>query len=318
VGWTAATLIGRTLLARVVLGGTLVGSYVFWWNIPLNIEVIVDEVLKPEDTVNSPTSAPTRRVTVIGFANSYGSMYLLFLLPFFAVLWTCTQLSGQAALALWIVAIFCYVEVVDSQRDSRALAASFESAPTPEFALDSMEAVLSKSNRAVQHARSPTFAEPTFLSLLAHVLFFATGHQAVLSSIQWKTAFIGFPILTYPWSPLLVSVNTVGPFILCALALPLLATWAISPVQRGRTLVLIDSLRLAVGMQLYFTALLCGTAVSAAILRRHLMVWKVFAPRFMLGAVATLVIDFGLAIGLFIGVMRTAWKVRKVFGTEAV
>ena len=309
--WTGAALIGRTLLARIILGLTLVGNYVMWWNAPLNIEIIVDEAA-------DAGKAPTKRVTVIGFANSFGSTYLLFVLPFFAVLWIATQLSGQVALALGLVTILCYVELVDSQRDSRALVASFENALSPESALDDVDAASSSlsSSIATQNARSPTFAEPVFFSILALALFYGTGHQAVLSSIQWKTAFVGFPILTYPWSPMLVSLNTFGSFALCALALPLLSTWAISPSQRGKTFVLADTVRLALGLQVYFTTLLCGAALSAAVLRRHLMVWKIFAPRFMLAGVIVLVVDAALALAIFMGGMRTIGKVRRVFGSD--
>ena len=311
-GWLVASLAGRTVLARIVLGGTLVGAYVFWWNSPLNIEIRVED--------SAPSSGKKRTVTVLGFANAYGSAYLLFTLPFFAVLWTATQLSGQVVFALGLGAVLCYVEVVDSQRDARAIATSFASASSPDAALDAV-AEADYDPSAVQHARSPTLAEPVFLSLLGHLLFFGSGHQAVLSSIQWKTAFVGFPALTYPWSPALVSLNTFGPFILPALCLPLFATWAVPPVQpaqvgKAKTLVLADAVRLTLGMQLYYTALLLGTATSAAILRRHLMVWKVFAPRFMLAGVTVLAVDAALALGLFVGLARVNKKVVGVFGRQ--
>jgi phosphatidylinositol glycan class O len=311
-GWLVASLAGRTVLARIVLGGTLVGAYVFWWTSPLSIEIKVED--------SAPGSGKKRTVTVLGFANAYGSAYLLFILPFFAVLWAATQLSGQVVLALGLGAVLCYLEVVDSQRDARAVVTSFESASSPDAALDAV-AEVNYDSSAVQHARSPTLAEPVFLGLLGHLLFFGSGHQAVLSSIQWKTAFVGFPVLTYPWSPALVSLNTFGPFILPALCLPLFATWAVSPVQpaqvgKAKTLVLADAVRLTLGMQLYYTALLFGTASSTAILRRHLMVWKVFAPRFMLAGVTVLAVDAALALGLFVGLARVNKKVAAAFGKQ--
>lgn len=311
-GWVVASLAGRTVLARMVLCGTLVGANIFWWHSPLNIEI------KLEDS--APSSDKKRTVTILGFANAYGSAYLLFVLPFFAVLWIATQLSGQVVLALGLGVILCYLEVVDSQRDARAVVASFENASTLDVTLDAGTRVNNES-LPVLHARSPTLMEPVFLGLLGHLLFFGSGHQAVLSTIQWKTAFVGFPVLTYPWSPALVSLNTFGPLILPALCLPLFATWAVSPVQpaqvgKVKTLVLADVVRLSLGVQLYFTALLLGTATSAAILRRHLMVWKVFAPRFMLAGVTVLVVDAALALGLFVGLARVNTKVAAVFGKQ--
>ena len=46
------------------------------------------------------------------------------------------------------------------------------------------------------------------LALLGLFHFFTTGHQAVLSSIQWETAFLALHTLRYPWAPALVALNT--------------------------------------------------------------------------------------------------------------
>ena len=37
---------------------------------------------------------------------------------------------------------------------------------------------------------------------------------------------------------------------------------------------------------------------SAAVLRRHLMVWKVFAPRYMAAAAELLVVDLSVVLGV--------------------
>ena len=65
----------------------------------------------------------------------------------------------------------------------------------------------------------------------------------------------------------------------------------------------------------YFGALAAGSAVSAAALRRHLMVWKVFAPRFMLGAVGLFVVDVGVLVGSA-AVARVSGKVAGMFGVK--
>ncbi|KAF9513098.1 hypothetical protein BS47DRAFT_988449 [Hydnum rufescens UP504] len=311
--WVAFSLLIRTALARIVLVGTLMVGYVFWWYSPLNIETIAEEG-NQEDAVVGRSA--TKRIVVIGYANAYGSTFLLFLLPFFALLWTVTQLTGQLVLALSLIAILCYAEAVDSVRDSRALSASVEGLDATRSSIDVVIDSTSSATPATIRARSPTFAEPVAFSLLGHILFFSTGHQSVLSSIQWKTAFVGFPILTYPFSPALVSLNSFGPFLLPALALPLLSTWAVSPVPRGRVLVLSDTMRSAVGMQICFTALLVGAATSAAVLRRHLMVWKVFAPRFMLAGIALLAVDLVVILAVLVGGARAVHKVRRVFATD--
>ena len=69
---------------------------------------------------------------------------------------------------------------------------------------------------------------------------------------------------------------------------------------------------------MYFATLLLGTAASAAILRQHSMVWKVFAPRFMLGVLEVLVIDDVVLVGgVAVGVERIAGRVEKLFRAPA-
>ncbi|KZT52863.1 alkaline phosphatase-like protein [Calocera cornea HHB12733] len=219
---------------------------------------------------------PDPQLIVLGYTNAYGALYLLFLLVFYALLFAATQLTGQLVLALFALALLAHLETTDSVRD------------------------------------------PVLLALLGHHLFFATGHQAVLSSIQWKTAFIGFKVVTYPFSPVLVGLNSVGPLFLSALALPLLAMWQVSPVlstQQGRVYVLSDTLKAAVGFMLYHSLVTLSAAACAAWFRRHLMVWKVFAPRFMLSGITLLVIDLGLILAVGVGSAVTCSKVRKMFGT---
>ncbi|KAF8324164.1 uncharacterized protein EI90DRAFT_3000848 [Cantharellus anzutake] len=316
-GWLQLSLSVRTVIARTVLGGTLFGGYAYWWSAPLNVE-LREEDANGTDAMSSGREG--KQIVILGWANMYGSMYLMFILPLFGLLWLVTQLTGQVVLSLGLASIMCFVELVDAERDARTLRTSVERVSgdgNSSFASDATNGGSSPVMSSSDPARSPTLAEPVILSLLAHLIFFGTGHQATFSSIQWKTAFVGFPTLTYPFSPALVSLNTFGPFLLAPLAAPLLATWAISPPQKGRVLVLSDSLRISVGVIIYFTSVLIGTATSAAILRRHLMVWKVFAPRFMLAGVVTVVVDIGVALALLVGGKRGVDKVREIFTTDA-
>ena len=66
---------------------------------------------------------------------------------------------------------------------------------------------------------------PVVLGLLGNSHFFSTGHQATLPSIQWEAAFIPFKTIVYPWSPLLIAFNTVGPQILTAISIPWIFLW---------------------------------------------------------------------------------------------
>jgi phosphatidylinositol glycan class O len=55
-------------------------------------------------------------------------------------------------------------------------------------------------------------------------------------------------------------------------------------------------------MMLYRSVELVLSVLTAAWLRQHLMVWKVFAPRFMLGAVVPLSVGVLLILGVGLGV----------------
>jgi len=173
-----------------------------------------------------------------------------------------------------------------------------------------------------------SFDEITPLALLAQLAFFASGHQATLVSMQWKSAFVLTPTVSYPLSPLLVILNTFGPTALLALAAPLIGIWNVAPLasadepQHGQGQVAMTSqarpavlaaVRAALGTSLYFGTLLLGSALSAAWLRRHLMVWKVFAPRYMLAAVLLLLVDAAVLCGLWVGVTRVVGRVAHMF-----
>jgi len=166
-----------------------------------------------------------------------------------------------------------------------------------------------------------SFDDVVPLALLGLLAFYATGHEATISSIQWKSAFMLTPSVTYPFSPATVAINSFGPLFLVGLAAPLLALWNRQPeatnIKDSDKVVLdsrvqMESTRAGLGIMLYYTTLLFGTTVSAAILRRHLMVWKVFAPRFMLGVASVLVVDLAVLIGVGIGVARIGNRVNHV------
>lgn len=51
----------------------------------------------------------------------------------------------------------------------------------------------------------------------------------------------------------------------------------------------------------YFGGLLLGSAVSPTLLRRHLMVWKMFVSHYMLDAIELLCMDDAVLVGLWFG-----------------
>lgn len=298
---SAAQLFKITMARVVMMFGLILGT-TFWRTSPLCVDV------KQTDTV-SETGELKKQVAVIGYANSIGSSYLILYTALFGFLFILFQPIGQVVSCFAVLSLLALVEAIDNERDSAIV-----------------NVILAKPARADQMQDDSSLSvilPPSLLSvntvaLWGFILFFATGHQAVLSAIQWKTAFIGFPVLTYPFSPLLVILNTLGPFILSAAAIPLLVFWNVAPSFKGGNSIPILSnlLTACLGLILYHTTVTLSSAIFAAYLRRHLMVWKVFAPRFMLSAMTLLVVDLTvLFICIGWGGLGTMKKLANSFGT---
>ncbi|CAE6483800.1 unnamed protein product [Rhizoctonia solani] len=309
-GETAAPAIRalRTLIARIVLLGVATGGSVLWYTSGpcIALQRTTDETGKAV-------------LAVLGFANAYGSSYLLFFLLAFSLTHVVSQLTAQLVLGLFLLALLGYLEILDSTRDAQSLRDEFEKLSSGSNATpQEMSAALDRLTSGANPPRAgPSFNSAAALCLLGNIAFFATGHQAVLSTIQWKSAFVGFPTLTYPFSPTLVGLNTFGGFVLSALAVPLLALWNVDPAPGSEDRVARDTLRVALGVVLYRSVELVGSAITAAWLRRHLMVWKVFAPRFMLGGVVLLLTDVFIILGVWLGAGQALLKVKRTFKKEA-
>jgi len=291
-GWSSTLRTVRTLMGWTSVFLVLVVGPLLWYTVPACLRV----------TSEQRDGTMDKKVTVLGFANAYGAPYLIFWSFFFGLLYIVTQLTGQIVLAITVVALLAYLEVVDSVRDVQGFARAFDSA--------NPSAVLDVDTMGIQ-SQGIKFAEIVPLALLGLHVFYGTGHQSTISSIQWKTAFLLTSTLRYPVSPTLVVLNTFGPQFLLAFASPLLATWNVSPTTskaatgpESGIVVKRNALKAALGMMMYFETLLIGSATSAAWLRRHLMVWKVFAPRFMAAAAGSLVVDVAVIFGVGIGIRR--------------
>ena len=304
-GWSSTFRAARTAMGWVSVSLLLVVGPLLWYSVPASLHI----------TSEQQDGTMDRKVTVLGFANAYGAPYFIFWSIFFGLLYVVTQLTGQVVLATTAVALLAYVEVVDSVRDVRGFAQAFDTA--------NPSAILDVDTMGI-HSQGVKFAEIIPIALLGLQVFYGTGHQSTISSIQWKTAFLLTSTLQYPVSPALVVTNTFGPQFLLALASPLLATWNVSPttpktttVPESAIVVKRNSLKAALGMMIYFEVLLIGSAASAAWLRRHLMVWKVFAPRFMAAAAGSLVVDLAVIFGVGVGIRRIEPWISNMFKGRA-
>nr|XP_061837060.1 GPI ethanolamine phosphate transferase 3 [Nerophis lumbriciformis] len=162
-------------------------------------------------------------------------------------------------------------------------------------------------------------------SLAATQFFHATGHLPTFPSIQWGAAFVGFPDghtgTILPAS--LVTLNTFASHALFAAGCPLLLFWPLVREVRGcrggkangdQKEDAVMEMRLRERPQLFTSALLqlstrylfiqgtqvFASACGAAILRRHLMVWKVFAPKLMFEASGFLMSCVFLLLGVLL------------------
>ena len=315
----------RTALAWTSIVATL-GGIAFWMFFPVALHI---------STERAPGAQQKTEVRVLGFANAFGAPFAVFWALALAPVWLAAQPTAQIALALATTALLALLELVDASRDARAMHASFADPASALARLQQQQQQdQGKAGGSGGFPAAPvSFDEITPLALLAQLAFFASGHQATFVSVQWKSAFVLTPTLSYPFSPLLVILNTFGPTALIALAAPLLGIWNVAPLstpfaepQHAQGTVVVASqariavlaaVRAALGTSLYFGALLLGSALSAAWLRRHLMVWKVFAPRYILGAVLLLLVDAAVLCGLWIGVARIVGRVSHMFALPA-
>jgi phosphatidylinositol glycan class O len=223
----------------------------------------------------SASKSGRAQVTVLGYGNANGARYLLLPLNVLGACFLLSKPMGGGALGLMMWQILSLFEILD-----------------------------------LNNLATATIG-PVMLGLLGNFYFFKTGHQAVLSSIQWDTAFIPLFTIRYPWTPIVVMLNTFAGQILAAVAVPLLVFWKTGPKRKG----LLEGVSRAFGIFVaYFAVESLATMAWAGWLRRHLMLYRIFCPRFMSAAVFLLVVDvIGILVALP-GVRLNSLAIAEVFG----
>jgi len=220
----------------------------------------------------STTAGGEKQTVVEGYANALGGRYLL--LPS-TLLVACVLLSkpmGGGALCLMLWQVLSLLEILHAHN--------------------------------LSGASSPI--GPTMLALLGNFHYFTTGHQAVLSTIQWDAAFIPLFTLRMPWSALVLTLNHFAGQILAVACVPLLTTWLAGPRRKG---VLEGTSRALAAFVAYFATETLATMAWAGHLRRHLMLYRVFSPRFMMAAAVLLVVD---VVGILVALMGTRVNSRAI------
>ena len=168
---------------------------------------------------------------------------------------------------------------------------------------------------------------PIMWTTLSLQSFYALGHQMTLNTIPWLAAFVGF-VANEPQSvdmtairAILVLFHTYSSHILFGLSLPLviLSPFALSAIVpslrknfkadelvRGEFILaerpesLVGSLTASSVVYIALHALrVLFSCISGLFLKRHLMLWKVFAPHFIFEALGLLVSMASVLGGLF-------------------
>eukprot|EP00474_Spongospora_subterranea_P005276 CRZ05734.1 hypothetical protein [Spongospora subterranea] len=145
------------------------------------------------------------------------------------------------------------------------------------------------------HAHT-AISESIFVWLISLRLFFATGHANTFSSLQFSAAFVGFEDFHYYRSAAMVGLNTFGGYLICALCLLL-----ISPDLDTATSPRLHKLdsryqgyafeRPALCITFLHAIRSCLSTINILVNRRHLMVWDIFAPKFVFDASTALIAD---------------------------
>ncbi|KAI9756975.1 MAG: mRNA binding protein puf3 [Chaenotheca gracillima] len=311
--WIASSQKGRLktfrmTIAQLVLAIALAaGSTTYAWAKPcVNIQMTPAASTSETSNGSAASSAPQASqnprstLTILGYANTYGTHYFLLMTNVLLSLAIVTKPMGHLSLGTLTWQILALLDLLDSNH-----------------------LLPNGGNNRDNSSSGSSAIGPVILALLGSHHFFKTGHQATLASIQWDSAFVPLRTIMYPWSPLLVMGNTFAGPILTALAIPLLVFWKRSDPKANKTIdttgrgngLLGEVARVAATYLLCFATTSLATTMWAAWLRRHLMLYRVFMPRFMLGALTLVVVDLVVVlVAVGVGVRISVKSVGDVFG----
>ncbi|KAK4052217.1 mannose-ethanolamine phosphotransferase gpi13 [Microbotryomycetes sp. JL221] len=292
----------KTTFARISLMGSLLSSTIVWYWSPLCLEIKRQQIQNNQTNNNTET---TTQVTFVGFANALGSTCLLFVTSLFVLLFLVQPPIGQVMIVTHLVALMSLLEMFDSERDVDHLYQLLSNETSLKQLLDGIDQ--NQENQvtplstvpSIDVHKGPNLNQLIIVYLLNHLSFFSMGHQATFNSIQWSTAFIGFNKVIKFISPLLVIVNTLGSStILTSVCLPLFVFWNLKPNLKNQSPLFVTRDLLTCLIKFWLMESLNGLSISffSMWFKRHLFVWKVFAPRFMLSGLRLIVLNFVLVL----------------------
>ncbi|GMY25024.1 GPI ethanolamine phosphate transferase 2 [Fagus crenata] len=127
-------------------------------------------------------------------------------------------------------------------------------------------------------------------NLLAVCLFFCTGHWCAFDGLRYGAAFIGFDEFVLIRQAILLTIDTFGfSHILPIFGLPFLVTRQHLSSHKRFILVRLSQVYMIYGLITASTVTI--TMLCVTIHRRHLMVWGLFAPKFVFDVVGLILTD---------------------------
>lgn len=267
----------KLAIARLVLFISLVLANFSWSRGPLCVKLELVKTKDDESLSDSDDMKSQRSASILGYGNVYGSSYFLLVLNFTIAVMLTTKPIGAICISILIIQILSLLEIIEELGLRRNL------------------------------------VSPIIFGLLGYQHFFSTGHQATIPSIQWELGFMTTETIVFPFTHLNIVLNTFGPFFLVALAVPLITIWKIVPSPKPIT-VLSQIITNITTLSTYFLFTGLSSSIFAAHFRRHLMVWKIFAPRFMLSAMLIISINIFLIVVTLWGSGKVLRQVNRIFG----
>ena len=217
-------------------------------------------------------SSPERVPISSKLENSY---FFGFFIQFTKIIWFVLALvsgfSGCFALLILLIQFLCFFKYLIYVRSSSP-------SPLPSF----------------------QFSEGVFLSFMSLQFLFATGHHWQFNYLQFESAFIGFDNFNWLIGASLMLLNTFSSPILFIFLLPLFIPFR-SPLSPRSSSLSPSSVFLNVLLkyEFLFNWSVFLTLVFVFIEKRHLMVWRVFAPKFLLSSVFLLFINLACILCYF-------------------
>lgn len=278
----------KLAIARIVLFIALVLANISWARGPLCVKIELSKSLsetKPNSTnyttqesANGEGQDDRPTATIQGFENVYGSSFFLLVVNIAAAVLLVSKPMGAISICILLVQILSLLELFD-----------------------------------LLELRKNLIAPVTF-GLLGYQHFFSTGHQATLSSIQWDVGFMTTQTIVLPFTHLNIVLNTFGSFFIVCVSLPLITLWRLPPSAKPIT-ILSQIVTNVTTLMTYQTLISIMSFIFVAHFRRHLMVWKVFAPRFMLSALLLIIFNLTLTlVTMWFSTRRILTQINRIFG----